>query len=182
MSEARTRVKRALPYLVVALAAAYLYHAAVHFEFHRRPGTLGPDAWPKGIALLMLLVAAYKAIALLARPQREPTPYEVLAAAGAPSDSDIRRHPWLLLLGMATTIAYVALVTPVGFFLCTAVYLAAFLWIGGYRRLRVIAATSVLGSLLLMFIFMKLVYVSLPIGTPPYSAVMIALMQLMGIR
>jgi putative tricarboxylic transport membrane protein len=76
----------------------------------------------------------------------------------------------------------VALVTPVGFFLCTAAYLALFLWIGGYRRPLAVAAMSVLGSLTLMFIFMKLVYVSLPIGQPPFSEVMLGLMQLMGIR
>lgn len=83
---------------------------------------------------------------------------------------------------MAVTLAYVALVTPVGFLLCTAAYLAIFLWIGGYRRLAPLAAMSVLGSLVLMFVFMKLVYVSLPIGEPPFSAAMLALMQLMGIR
>ncbi|MBI3068559.1 MAG: tripartite tricarboxylate transporter TctB family protein, partial [Betaproteobacteria bacterium] len=46
----------------------------------------------------------------------------------------------------------------------------------------VIAAVSLLGTLLLMFIFMKLVYVSLPIGVEPFSRVTFLLMQLMGIR
>jgi putative tricarboxylic transport membrane protein len=34
----------------------------------------------------------------------------------------------------------------------------------------------------MMFFFMRVVYVSLPIGQEPFSAVTIFLMQLMGIR
>lgn len=183
MTGGQGRYARALPYVVVGVAAAFLYYTAAHFEFHHRPGTLGPDAWPKAVSLLMLLVSVGKTIEILFSRTRVQGPYEALATA---EDSERalppQRHPLLLLLGMAATLAYVALITTVGFFLCTAVYLAAFLWIGGYRRRWIMAATSVLGALLLMFIFMKLVYISLPIGTPPFSAVTLALMQLMGIR
>ncbi len=182
MSEPDARVKRALPYIVAGCGAAYLYYAALGFEFHHRPATLGPNAWPLGITALLLIVCLYKAVELLARRERPPTVYDEIAAGESPDAGPVERHPWLLLLGMAVTVAYVALVTTAGFFLCTAVYLAAFLWIGGYRRRSVIAATSLLGALALVFVFMKLVYVSLPIGKPPFSAVMIGLMQLMGIR
>jgi len=91
-------------------------------------------------------------------------------------------HPVLLVLGMAATLAYVWLVPRVGFFVCTAAYLAAFLWIGGYRRRMRMAAMSLFGALLLMFVFMKLVYVSLPLGEPPFAGVMLTLMDWMGIR
>ena len=42
--------------------------------------------------------------------------------------------------------------------------------------------TMVVGALVFMFIFMKIVYLSLPIGRPPFAEVSLALMQLMGIR
>ena len=45
-----------------------------------------------------------------------------------------------------------------------------------------IAAIGLLGALLLMYVFMKLVYVSLPIGVDPFSQVTFFLMQVMGIR
>ena len=173
------RLRRALPYLLLGVAAAGLFALALQFEFPRRPGTLGPDAWPKGLAFLLLLVCAAKAVELLFHTPRV-TPAERLAAVddGAATES----HPVLLVLGMAATLAYVWLVPRVGFFLCTATYLAAFLWIGGYRRRMRIAATSLLGALLLMFVFMKLVYVSLPLGEPPFAGVMLTLMDWMGIR
>lgn len=176
------RILRALPYLLLAAAAAGLYYLSLHFQFPRRPGTLGPDAWPKGISMLLLLVAAYKGIESLVLAPGPRTSREEIEAAATPGDTPPESHPVLLLLGMGITLAYVALVSEAGFFLCTAVYLALFLWIGGYRRRLVILATSVLGALLLMVVFMKLVYVSLPLGRPPFSAVMIGLMELMGIR
>lgn len=183
MTERRARLARALPYVVSGIVAAFLYYTAVQFDFHHRPGTLGPDAWPKGISLLMLVVSLYKVGELLFGRARVPGPYETLESAEDGGNAEApQRYPLLLLLGVAATLAYVALVTTLGFFLCTATYLAAFLWIGGYRRRWIIAVTSLAGALLLMFIFMKLVYVSLPIGTPPFSAVTFALMQLMGIR
>lgn len=173
------RLRRALPYLLLGIAAAGLFALAMQFEFPRRPGTLGPDAWPKGIALLLLLVCAAKALELLLHTPRA-TPAERVAAEGGDAAPD--SHPVQLVLGMTATLAYVWFVPRLGFFLCTAAYLAAFLWIGGYRRRARIAAMSLLGTLLLMGIFMKLVYVSLPLGEPPFATVMLTLMDWMGIR
>ena len=45
-----------------------------------------------------------------------------------------------------------------------------------------IAVVALAGALAFMFVFMKIVYLSLPIGQPPFAAVSLALMQLMGIR
>jgi putative tricarboxylic transport membrane protein len=73
-------------------------------------------------------------------------------------------------------------VQPLGFVLATAPYLAAFIALGGYRRWGVNAAVSLIGTLAMMFFFMKVVYVSLPIGGEPFAQVTLALMRLMGIR
>ncbi len=43
-------------------------------------------------------------------------------------------------------------------------------------------ASSLLGSLAFVFVFMKIVYVSLPLGVEPFSQVSLLLMRLMGIR
>jgi putative tricarboxylic transport membrane protein len=56
------------------------------------------------------------------------------------------------------------------------------MWIGRYRRPGVILVTSLVGSLAFMFMFMKIVYVSLPLGVEPFSQVSFLLMRLMGIR
>jgi len=172
------------PYVLVGTAGAFLYYTATQIDFQRRAGVLGPDYWPRLILGLLLVVCLYEIvrIALAKNPLNETTPPESAAsdevAMQAPQDNQV----WRLLAGMAATLAYVALVATTGFFLTTAVYIAAFLIIGGYKKRNVIVAMSLGGALLLMFIFMKLVYVSLPIGSGPFAQFTILLMKLMGIR
>lgn len=185
------RLARILPYALVGTAAGYLYYVASGFEFHRRAGTLGPDFWPKAILILTIAVCVYEVlrIALSNRAGAEVggvleeiVEHSAEARADFGVDVVLEKHPFLLFAGMAATLAYVALVQVLGFFLSTMLYLAVFLAVGGYRRWGVLAATSFIGALALMFIFMKLVYVSLPIGTAPFSAVTLFLMKIMAIR
>jgi putative tricarboxylic transport membrane protein len=93
-----------------------------------------------------------------------------------------RTYPRLLIAGIVLTVAYVLSIERLGFFLCTFAYLAAFTWIGRYRRPLVVLASSLAGSLAFMFVFMKVVYVSLPLGQEPFSQVTFLLMRLMAIR
>ncbi|HEX6004235.1 MAG TPA: tripartite tricarboxylate transporter TctB family protein [Burkholderiales bacterium] len=191
MTTTRIRLLRAAPYVLVGAAAGFLYYVASNFEFHRRAGTLGPDFWPKAILILAIAVCIYEVIriAFSARGGVEVGGVlEDMVEESAEAQADFgavvfaERHPLLLVVGMAATLGYVALVQTLGFFLSTALYLAGFLTLGGYRRRGVLVATSVLGALVLMFIFMKLVYVSLPIGVAPFSEVTLLLMKLMAIR
>jgi putative tricarboxylic transport membrane protein len=80
------------------------------------------------------------------------------------------------------TALYVWVIQRLGFPLATAPYLFVFIALGGYRRWLVNAAVSGIGTLAMMFFFMKVVYVSLPIGAEPFAQVTIALMRLMGVR
>ena len=202
MTFSRPRVVKALPYALVLAAAVFLYIVATQIDFHQRAGTLGPDFWPKAILTLLAATCVFEiARVLLTRtPDTEVTGVLeniVERASGVVQDGGERvaeqhaemaaevaaeHHPVLLALGIASTLAYVALVSRMGFFLSTSIYIAGFLAIGGYRRWRVLAAVSVGGALVLMFVFMKVVYISLPIGVAPFSAVTLFLMQVMGIR
>jgi hypothetical protein len=44
------------------------------------------------------------------------------------------------------------------------------------------AAVSLAGTLLMVYFFMKVAYISLPLGVAPFSAVSLYLMQVMGVR
>jgi putative tricarboxylic transport membrane protein len=177
------RLTRSLPYAVVGAGAVYLFYLAANFEYHARPGTLGPDFWPMAILALTIAVCLWQITRILwlgaATREAEGVLEEItVSETAAPAP----RHPRLLLAGMGVTFAYVALVQKLGFFIATVVYLAGFIAIGGYRRWGVIAAVSVIGALALMFIFMKLVYVSLPLGATPFNEVTFVLMRIMGIH
>ena len=185
-----SRLGRIAPYALVAAAGMFLLYTAINIDYQHRTGTLGPDFWPKLILALLLIVCVCRILYILLAETPDATGGGVLEQiagnSGTADDEEpglpAASHPGLLLAGMATTVGYVALVATTGFALTTAVYLAAFLYIGGYRRHRIIAALSIGGALLLMFIFMKLVYVSLPLGSGPFAQFTILLMKLMGIR
>ena len=179
-----------LPYALVGSLAAWLFYAATQIDFHRRPGTLGPDVWPKLILGLMLAICVYEIVRALVSPQWRGGAAGVLhemvertgqAHPDAAEPAAPKSLP-LLLGGIALTAVYVWLIQRLGFVLATAPYVFAFIALGGYRRWLLNALTSVAGTLAMMFFFMKVVYVSLPIGAEPFAQVTLALMRLMGIR
>lgn len=183
-----SHLRRNAPYLAVFAIAAGLYFLARQIDFAAPGGRIGPDFWPKSILLLAMATCAYeivknlffgkagKELAGVLQSIVEEAPVEI---AALPEE---QTYPHLLLIGIAMTVGYVLLIERLGFFLCTFIYLAAFMLVGRYRRFGVVLATSLIGSLVFMFVFMKIVYVSLPLGQAPFSEISFFLMRLMGIR
>lgn len=176
-----------LPYLLVLAGAAFLFWNTLHFEFMPRGDRPGPDVWPRAIlALMMVTCAARIATVWRRRPGDDGGALDGLIGE-APADTDpeappARRYPLLLATGIALTIAYVGLLGTLGFFTGTVLYIAALARTGRYRRWPVIVAVALGGALFFMFVFMKVVYLSLPLGRPPFEAISLALMQLLRIR
>ena len=100
----------------------------------------------------------------------------------ADAEPEPTRYPRLLAGGIAITALYVPGLEVLGFFTCTVIYLAAFMWIGRYRSIRVIAASSIVGTLAFVFVFMKVVYVSLPLGMGPFRSISTWLLAFFGIH
>ena len=69
------------------------------------------------------------------------------------------------------TVCYVVLIEKLGFFLCTA-HLPGRVHVGRPLPARAASSSrpSLIGSLVFMFMFMKVVYVSLPLGVGPVRA------------
>ena len=175
------KLKGALPYAALAAGAAYLYGRAAHFEYSPRPGELGPDVWPRAILVLLIGICAWEVLRrLFFAGAAVPAPHP---AADAADDADeAPRHLPLLLGGIGLTALYVLGMGVLGFFLATVLYLALFMWIGRYRRHGVIAATSVIGSLAFVYVFMKIVYVSLPLGIGPFKKLSVLILAALGIH
>jgi putative tricarboxylic transport membrane protein len=183
------RGNKTLPYVIVLAIVSYLYFRATKIDFVAPGGRIGPDVWPKAILVLAMVACVYEiAKDLLFGKWGRDLPgvlgsvLKEVPMDAVPDEPEVAWYPHLLWTGIAMTILYVVAIEKLGFFLCTVLYLAAFMWVGRYRRLGVIVATSVIGSLAFMFMFMKIVYVSLPLGIEPFAQVSIALMRVMGIR
>jgi putative tricarboxylic transport membrane protein len=180
------RYRALVPYLLVLAVALALAWNTFHFEFTPRGDRPGPDVWPRAILALIAVTCVVRLVALLRRPfSSDPVMLKDVLDTPPATDPDTaasKRYPLLLVTGIGLTIAYVALLGTLGFFIGTALYIAALIRTGRYRRWPVIAAVSVGGALAFMFVFMRIVYLSLPIGVPPFAKVSLLLMQLMGIR
>ena len=174
------RAQRVIPYVIVLAIASYLFFVATRIYYDGPPGRIGPDAWPKAIlalAIVTCLYAVVRELVLAREDARAPA-----AAEESAEEQEPPRYPHLIITGIAMTLGYLLLIERIGFFLCTLLYLAGFMILGRYRRLGVVAVTSLAGAFVFMFVFMKIVYVSLPLGRGPFAEVSLLLMKLMGIK
>ncbi len=113
----------------------------------------GAGGWPRMLFALMALVAVVQFVVAKRAPQAAVA--DAAPAAGLP------------LRLVAMPLIYIALLKPVGFFVMTPLFLAGVMWAMGERRpLPILAATGVIYALVVV-VFVKLLYVPLPIGTLP---------------
>ena len=177
------KAQAAAPYAALLAAAAWLFHETARFAASGRAGHLGPAFWPRAVLVLLMIVCAIE-IGRRVVGARGPAPAIAPAplVPAIPEEPEAPRHPRLLAGGIALAIGYVWAMEAIGFFLSTALFLAAFMWVGRFRRPWIVAATSILGSLVFVFVFMKVVYVSLPLGVGPFRVFSAALMAALGIH
>jgi putative tricarboxylic transport membrane protein len=174
------RAKAIIPYAAVLAIAAFLYGNTASFAALGRPGQLGPDFWPKAVLVLLMVTCAIEIVRVALA--RTATAGAIARAKQPQDEEEAPRYPMLLGAGIVLTMLYVPGMQVLGFFLATVIYLAAFMVVGRYRRYGVVAVTSVVGSVAFVFVFMKIVYVSLPLGIGPFQSVSTALMTLLGIH
>jgi hypothetical protein len=160
----------AAPLLGLVLAAGFFLLAA-DLDVVAGPGQLGPGFWPRltlvglGLACLVKLVQAWRA---------DP------ARAGTDAPAPVVA-PGRLALAIAAVLGYVGVLPLVGFPLATAGFVVAFMALGGARSRAGIAATAVAGTVVLLYVFVKLVYLPLPKGDGPFETLTVALYRTLRI-
>lgn len=175
----RKRLRAALPYLAVFAAAVFLYVRADRFEFEQVSGRIGPGAWPKLVLVLLLASALWGIVATALRPSR---PAEESAQDAESLLHRPELYPLRVWAAIGITLGYLLLLPIVGFFLATIVYSFLLIYLGDYRRLARAAGLSLAIAAAFMFLFMRVVYVALPVGTTPFDHLSYALMAAMGVH
>ena len=185
----RERLRLVLPYAVMLLVAGFLYYAATLID---APGgvsgtRIGPEFWPKVIIAAMALLCIYEiGKRLMIGAGRDAvglTEGLVRSSVAADAETVVPEAPVdnrRLAAGMATIAGFVVGVAYLGFFIATALFLAVFSWIGGYRRALPVALASALGAFVLLAIFMRVAYVSLPLGVGPFRSLTVQILKLIG--
>lgn len=171
-----SKLRRGAPYLVAMLAAAGLYWLTFQITVTAPPGTLGPAFWPRVAIALMAIVSVVEVLRIVfgATSVRE--------LAAEEDDDDAPRQLWRLAGGILLVCVYAAAITTVGYILASLLLLIAFMYLGGYRNHLVIWTASLLGMAAIAFVFLKVVYVSLPRGVAPFDGLTQSILGLIGIR
>ena len=159
-------VRRLLAPLGGVAAAIALYPGTWGLDAIAREGQLGPGFWPRLAITGLALACVGKMLEDWQRLRR--------AALGAP-DARPPLARGKLVAGIAFIVGYVLLAPVLGFALVSALFIAAFLILGGMRSVPAIATNVVVGVVALLYLFVKLVYLPLPKGDGPFEAVTLAL-------
>jgi hypothetical protein len=161
------RFLMAIPYAIILAVAAWFYHLAGEIQYTARGDNLGPDFWPRvALAAIMIVCLAQGARVILFPPAvggQDNGGMDEGDEQGAP------RSVLLLAAGLVLTIAYGALVTTLGFLVTTVAFTALFIYAGQYRSHVTVWLSAIVGTIVLILLFQKLVYVSLPRGAPPFD-------------
>lgn len=188
-----SRLRHCLPHLVMLAVSIALYWAAMQIDTAGSQGgrRIGPDFWPKAVIAFMGILCLYEVVkraivgtghdaaGLAEGFAHNPAGDETLNDTPEPP---AREYPGLLVAGSALIVGYVVVVPYLGFFLTTALFLGSFAWIGGFRRPLWNPLISLLGALLMVVIFMRVAYISLPLGEGPFQTLSIALLRLIGVN
>ena len=103
------------------------------FDYAPRPGQLGPDVWPRLAILLMGASCLFEISRRLIAGNQDATGF--LEAFDREPDVEEKQpvYPRLLIGGIVLMAIYAVLVPVLGFILGTFLFLAAFMYVGGYR-------------------------------------------------
>jgi hypothetical protein len=188
------RLRLVLPHSVMLVVSIALYWAAMQIDGGGAAtgGRIGPDFWPKVVIGFMGLLCLYEivkrlfvrnsvdATGLTGDLERNPAEAVDPTIASAPTPEP--EYPRLLWAGVALIVGYVVVVPWLGFFVTTGLFLAAFIRLGGFRRTLFNAAISGIGAFVLVVIFMRVAYISLPLGEGPFRALSTSLLSLIGVK
>ena len=172
------KLRRVIPHGVMLAVSCWLYWASTLIDA-QTGGRIGPAVWPKAVIVFMGLLCVYEIVKrLVVRTEFVATGLVTNMESGA--DKPGERYP-MLFAGIGLIAAFVVAVPWIGFFLATAIVLAVFPWVGGLRRPVVSIVVSLVGTLLLAVVFLKVAYISLPLGEGPFRALSLGLMRVLGV-
>jgi putative tricarboxylic transport membrane protein len=157
------RIRRVVVPLAGVLLVIALLDRTRSLDDVAREGGLGPGFWPR-LALSGLGVScAWKVLQELRSHRGRVAMTRVPMARGT------------LAVGVALLVLYTAAIPVLGFPLATATFIVAFMTLAGARSVPALAASGVIGTLALVYLFVKLVYLPLPKGDGPFETLTLAL-------
>ncbi len=154
------------------LLVALLWQQTDHFDQPMSEFLFGADGWPKVVLLLLLLGAsAQMANDLLKHnkkgqpPKQDTTATQEITQKGTKIPSPSRLSWYQVVAVFCLPLLYVFLMRRIGFFLATPLFIVTYLWTLEVRRWHNLFAVTLVVLSLVLFLFVRLFYVALPVGS-----------------
>lgn len=153
-------------------------------EFTSSVGGPGPALYPR-VLIILLAVAMVVRILQQVRENRTgaaapPVDSEAPPEEGAEFDESLIDHR-RVGVAIAFSFLYVASTLFLGWTIATFVFSVVFLAMAGKRNPLVVLPTALVFSLGFTYVFVKIVYISLPTGSGVFDTITVRLFELMGI-
>ena len=161
-----------LPEVVLLAAAVYLFVVALGFKQVGPADQIGPGFWPQVLCVGI-------GIGALVRLGQKLRSQESRVVGDATSEAGELRMP-RVALGVALVVGYVVGMLFLGYILATALFLIAFIYLGGQRKWYVVPL-ALASSFLFAYVFLKVVYIALPSGVGIFDQLTVLLYELLGV-
>lgn len=174
---------------LVALSALILGHTIVddpQMVQGMARGLATPLTWPKlmlaGAGLCAIgwaIEEGWQAFNVLPPPQSVAEEALEFGDVGFEREEDAPTLP--IVLGLALALAYAFAIPYAGFTAATVVFLVLWFLLGGIRKPLQLASVTLIGTLVLLYVFVKLALMPLDRGQGVFGEFTIALFRLLGI-
>jgi len=170
----RLKIKPMMGPLLIFIASVYLYVLTGSMDENPMPGQMGPAFWPRVILILLMASCVIKALE------------SYLVFGKGLADIGVESAPpevsVLKLIGMIILVlAVVPGMEILGFALANFLFLILFMRIAGMRKMPSLIVTSLLGTVFLLYLFGKVVYLPLPKGNWIFNDLTIFIYRLLYI-
>jgi len=142
---------------LIILAAVYFYVLAGKIDENPIPGQLGPAFWPRAMLILLIASCGLKIIEVFRGGAKG-----VADVIGSGPLLEVNRLKLWVMIAMVLGVVY--FLEVLGFALANFIFLLLFMRIAGLRRIPPLVLISLLGTVALLYLFVKVVYLPLPKG------------------
>jgi putative tricarboxylic transport membrane protein len=170
------KVKPLIGPLLIFVATVYFYVLTGSMDENPMPGQVGPAFWPRALLILLMASCVLKALeSYLALGKGVAA--DIGGVECIPRDWSAPKLTVMIILVLAVVPAMEIL----GFALANFLFLILFIRIAGMHKLPSLIVTSLLGTIFLLYLFGKIVYLPLPKGDWVFSDLTIFIYRLLYI-
>jgi len=172
-----------LAFVIIALVLRHYVVESQKLAALVTRGLAGPSTWPDMMLWVIVFFSAIWAIQVaMAILRSNMSPIQPIHATQV-SASDTESTPFSLLiaLGVLFILLYGYLLAILGFATATLLYIVSWCWLGGLRKPLLVSLIGLIGTTVLLYLFVKLASMPLDRGQGVMGEFSVALYRIMGI-